>query len=85
MKRQHPPSFLTGIYRFRIVAEGRTLRGNRFSREQTLTGAAWKGSDNPPPTLKDDDRFCRLINRLLHQESIQAVLQKAGINLDALR
>ncbi|MBA3702548.1 MAG: replication initiator protein A, partial [Rubrobacteraceae bacterium] len=59
------PALLAGIYRFRIVAEGQTLRGRPFSREQTLTGAVWKGGDTPPPTSKDDpnardDRFCRL-------------------------
>ncbi len=79
-----------GIYRFRIVAEGRTLRGRRFTREQTLTGAVWKGGDNPPPSSKDDpnagnDRFCRLINCLLKQKSIQEALRKAEIDAAELR
>ena len=81
---------MPGIYSFRLVADGRTLRGRRFSREQTLTGAIWKGGDNPPPTSKDDpnardDRFCRLINCLLRQKSIQEALRKAEINVDELR
>ncbi len=83
-------AILPGIYRFRIVAEGRTLRGRPFSREQTLTGAVWKGGDNPPTTLKDDpnardDRLCRLIDCLLHQKGIQEALQKAGISQYELR
>ncbi len=83
-------AILPGIYRFRIVAEGRTLRGRPFSREQTLTGAVWKGGDNPPPTLKDDpnardDRLCRLIDCLLHQKGIQEALQKAGVSQYELR
>jgi hypothetical protein len=84
------PGLLAGVYRFRIVAEGRTLRGRPFTREQTLTGAVWKGGDNPPPSSKDDpnahdDRFCRLINCLLRQKSIQEALRKAKISVDELR
>lgn len=81
---------LSGIYRFRIVAEGRTLRGRSFSREQTLTGAVWKGGDNPPPTSRDDpnardDRLCRLIDCLLNQKSINESLRKASIDMEELR
>jgi len=84
------PALLAGVYCFRIVAEGRTLRGRPFTREQTLTGAVWKGGDNPPPSSKDDpnardDRFCRLINCLLRQKSIQEALRKAEISADELR
>lgn len=80
---------LPGIYRFRVVGAGKTLRGRPFTREQTLTGAVWKGGDAKPPTLKDDpsardDRFCRLIDCLLHEKTIQATLRKAGVNLDEL-
>ncbi len=83
-------AFLPGIYRFRIVAEGRTLRGRPFSREQTLTGAVWKGGDTPPPNGRDDpnagrDRFCRLIDCLLRQKGIQEMLGKAGVDLNGLR
>ena len=38
-----------GVYRCRILARGRTLRGDRFTREQTLTGAVWRGGNNPRP------------------------------------
>jgi hypothetical protein len=81
---------LAGIYAFRIVAEGRTLRGRPFSREQTLTAAVWRGGDNPPPTSKDDpnrqdDRFCHLLDCLLRQRSIREALRKNGINWNELR
>ncbi len=84
------PAILAGIYRIRIIAEGKTLRGRFFTREQTLTGAAWKGGDNPPPTSKDDpnpqdDRSCRLIACLLQQKSVKKALQKADISVDQLR
>jgi hypothetical protein len=83
-------ALVAGIYRFKIIGEGRTLRGRPFSREQTLTGAVWRGGDNPPPTVKDDpnaghDRICHLINCLLHQQTIQIALRKAGISVDELR
>lgn len=83
-------ALLAGVYRFRIVAEGRTLRGRPFTREQTLTSAVWKGGDNPPPSSKDDpnvrdDRFCRLINCLLRQKSIQEALRKAEISADEIQ
>jgi hypothetical protein len=83
------PTVLPGIYRFRIMAEGRTLRGRRFTREQTLTGAVWKGGDDRPPSSKDEpgahDYFCRLIDCLLHQKGIQEWLRKAGLSADELR
>jgi hypothetical protein len=84
------PAVLPGIYRFRILAEGRTFRGRPFTREQTLTAAVWKGGDVPPPNGKDDpnaghDRFCRFIDCLLQQKGIGEVLRKAGIDLNGLR
>ncbi|MCL7942292.1 hypothetical protein M8009_18625 [Halomonas sp. ATCH28] len=79
-----------GVYQFRILAEGWTLRGLPFTREQTLTGAVLRGGDNPPPTMKGDpdargDRICRLIDCLLQQKSVKEALQKAGIGAGELR
>lgn len=81
---------MAGVYRFRVLAEGRTLRGRPFTREQTLTGAVWKGGDNPPPSSRDDpngrdDRFCHLITCVLQQKGIQEALGKAGVSLEELR
>lgn len=78
---------LAGVYRFRIVAEGRSLRGLRFTREQTRTGVVWRGGDNPPPTMADDpnvrdDRLCRFIRCLLQQRSVQDSLRKFGVSPD---
>lgn len=42
------PSTIPGIYHFRIFANGHTLRGMPFTREQLLTGAVWQGGDQPP-------------------------------------
>jgi hypothetical protein len=81
---------LAGVYGFRIVSEGRTLRSRPFTREQTLTGATWRGGDNPPPTSKDDpnardDRICRLVDCLLSQRSVREALRKAGISVNEIR
>ncbi|HEX2475382.1 MAG TPA: vWA domain-containing protein, partial [Lacipirellulaceae bacterium] len=45
---------LSGVYPFRVLANGKTLRGRNFTREHLLTGAVWKGGDNPLPTGKDN-------------------------------
>lgn len=42
-----------GVYRFRVVAEGRTLRGERFTREQLVSGSIYvprppEGDPKPP-------------------------------------
>lgn len=66
---------ISGVYHFQILAEGKTLRGNRFTREQTLTGSVWNGGNRPPPSSKDkpnkpDKSFCQLIDCLLQQKTI---------------
>src|SRR5262249_54520642 len=38
---------IAGVYRFRVLAYGFTLRRTPFACEQTLTGAAFPGGDNP--------------------------------------
>jgi hypothetical protein len=84
------PANLPGIYRVRIVAEGKTLRARPFTREQTLTGAVWRGGDDPPrppgsdPTL-DPDRLCNLIACLLKNKGLVALLEKHGVSPDELR
>jgi hypothetical protein len=79
-----------GIYTFRIGAEGKTLRGRPFTREQTLTGAIWRGGDNPPPTSKDDpnalgDRLCALIGCLLRDKGLIELLTRHAVNPDEIR
>jgi hypothetical protein len=79
-----------GIYRFRIVAEGKTLRARPFTREQTLTGAVWRGGDKEPPTSKDDpaggaDRLCTLIACLLRNKGLIELLRKNGVDPEELR
>lgn len=79
-----------GIYRMRVMAQGTTLRGGRFTREQTLTAAVWRGGDRPiPPTTDEpgerDERLCHLIDCLLRKRTIRAALQRASISVAELR
>lgn len=79
-----------GIYQFRILAEGRTLRGLPFTREQVLTGAVWRGGDDKPPSVhdeppKDDDRLCRLMACLLGNRAIVELLRRQGLDPDEIK
>jgi len=85
---------LSGVYRFRVLAHGHTLRGLPFTREQLLTGAVWKGGDGPLPTSADDPaegdrRLCELLQCLLSRavvsEKLEARLRELGINLAGIR
>lgn len=83
------PAPMSGIYRFNVMAAGRTMRNRPFTREQLLTGAVWAGGDNPPPRSGDDpkddrDRICKLINCLLQKDSIRRSLEKFGVNPDEI-
>jgi hypothetical protein len=84
---------LSGVYRFRVVGHGTTMRGRAFTREQLLTGAVWKGGDNPPPTSQGDptvdhERLCRLLACLLGKvvtPELQRKLHALGLDLATLR
>lgn len=80
---------LAGVYRFHVVAEGKTFRNVAFTREQLLSAAVWKGGDQPPPSGQDDpnrdrQRWCRLIHCLLRAGGVREHLAKAGIDVSAL-
>jgi hypothetical protein len=72
-----------GVYRFRVVAEGRTFRGASFTREQTVTAATVAGGDQPGPAATDDDlreRLCRTLACLLEQDGIAKLLKEKKID-----
>jgi len=70
-------AMMAGVYRFRALASGVTMRGLSFTREQTLTGAVFPGGDQPSPTgtgtgdggdgggVLDGKNCCRTLTRLL--------------------
>ncbi len=82
-----------GVYRFRIVADGRTSREELFTRELLVTAPIWRGGDNPNPSQDSSDdpneALCRLISCLLDSGAItpegEKRLQGYGIDLRRLR
>jgi hypothetical protein len=82
---------VSGLHHARVMAEGVTLRGMRFTREQLVTAAIWKGGDNPyqPPRGSEQDSLCNLIACLIGENVLsrefEERLRKEGIHLDHLR
>lgn len=76
-----------GVYRFRLLAQGVTLRGLPFTREALLTGAVLHGGDQPPRTSdpKAGGELCELISCLLEHGSLDALLAEHKIDPDDLR
>jgi hypothetical protein len=78
-----------GVYRFRVLAQGVTLRKRPFTREQLITAAVWRGGGDSPPSSKDDpgvrnERLCHLLDCLLKREVLGGFLERQHIDLDAL-
>ncbi|HEY3407639.1 MAG TPA: hypothetical protein VGK53_05650, partial [Propionicimonas sp.] len=78
---------IDGVYRFRLVAQGVTLRGLPFTREQLLTGAVLHRGDQPPRTSDPagHGEWCELIDCLLEQGTLDAFLDEHKIDRDELR
>jgi len=85
-----------GVYHFLVQASGKTLRDRPFTREQIVTGAVWKGGDDPFPGGGDGDGdgrggrddLCRLLSCLLSEKvltpKLHEYLKEHGINVDVL-
>lgn len=85
----------SGVYQFRVKANGFSLRGKPFSREQVRTSAVWHGGNRPHPEspapgeggFKKDD-LCELLRCLLSDNNIskeyKAKLKKQGINVEGI-
>jgi hypothetical protein len=85
---------VAGVYRFRVLANGTTLRSRAFTREHLLTGAVWQGGDERLPTSRGDpgverERLCRLLGCLLSDQVIQPEFQRRlkelGLDIDTVR
>lgn len=75
---------IAGVYPIRITAEGRSLRGFRFTREAVRTAMTWCGGDAPPPT-KHDDGWCGVVRCLLDSDAIEPeALKRLGIHPERL-
>ncbi len=87
-----------GVYRFRVRARGVTGKGLPFTRERTVTAAAWRGGDSttgPGSSFDDvirehDARWCALLRCLTTEggaitPELEKRLRAAGLNMDHLR
>ncbi|WP_437626009.1 VWA domain-containing protein [Sorangium sp. So ce1151] len=59
------PTARAGAYEVRLLASGRTFRGNRFTRERVLTGAILTESTSPVSLATPQHECCRETRRLL--------------------
>jgi hypothetical protein len=79
---------LTGVYQFRVLANGWTHRGEAFTREQLLTGVIVIGGNSPSPTTppgdRRDDLLCCLLGCLLKNEALDRFLAQHNIDVAAL-
>lgn len=81
---------LQGVYRFRVLASGVTLRGIAFTREQLLSGAVVLGGNGPAPTSDPsaptgDNRLCDLLECLLRSEALGRLLVEHHVDPSALQ
>jgi hypothetical protein len=79
----------SGVHQIRVLATGWTHRGESFNREQLLTGVTIAGGNQPPPTTPPTDRhdaaLCQLLECLLSDEGLGAVLERNRVNRATLQ
>ena len=82
----------TGIYRARVRAAGKSLRGFPFLREQTLTAGVWIGGNNQAGTGEGSlgASLCHLLNCLFGEKGVvsqqaEEILRRLGFDITALR
>lgn len=84
-----------GVYRFRVIAEGRTIHGERFTRERLVSGSIYvprppEGDPGPPEgdTGRCTKEVASLVSALKRDprlaRTLDAALQKEGSSLKAL-
>lgn len=82
-----------GIYRLRVRATGTTQRGERFTREKSLTAAVWRGGDRQGTGGQHGNGSCDLCELLkclsradgVIQPNLEEELRKLGIDIAAAR
>jgi subtilisin family serine protease len=84
----------TGTYQFRVMADGYTMRNRRFTRQQVVNGAVWKGGDLPFPESDTPDGFsfdieqtiCRLLSCMDKNlsDELHKRLLRSGVDLRGL-
>lgn len=82
--RVQVPTASAGVYRALVHADGHSLRGTRFTREELRTAAVWaKGDQRPEPPAATTD-WCAVLRCWLHNDSVVKFLKGKGIDADAL-
>jgi len=81
---------IQGVYRFRLLAAGITMRRVAFTREQLLSAAIVLGGDNPaltsdPSARAREKQFCDLLECLLTPEVLGRFLAQYNIDANAVR
>ena len=75
------PAPLNGVYPVRFRANGTSLRGFPFTREETRTGLAWRGGNAPPPhTPPANHEWCDLVRCLLADDGIRRWFESQKID-----
>lgn len=84
----------SGVYRYRVLASGKTFRGTEFTREQIVTGVVWAGGDRPSPSQdnppgggkdKPGLDLCCLLRCLLEAKGAQKLLKEHDLSPDELK
>ena len=89
-----------GLYRCRLIASGKSLRGERFTREQTLSGAIYQarpahqeGEPKPGDTKPDVDVDCQkqllilldaINNNAVVNRPLDAIVKRRGYSLSEI-
>jgi hypothetical protein len=81
---------VSGVYRFRVRAEGNTSGNTHFTREKLLAGGVWIGGDRPydPNPGGEGDKDCAWIKCLLGHihgsKELQGRLKEWGFDVEDL-
>jgi len=67
---------MTGVYVFRLRAEGATSKGRTFTREKTLTAGVYYGRNEPAPQPGPKDVLCDLLHCLFRDPKSVSVAGK---------
>jgi hypothetical protein len=76
---------LAGVYKCRVIAEGNSSKGMRFTREKTLTAGVYFGDDRPGNGSDSAELICRLLHCIFEEHEIlhpTAVRRLAELGFD---
>lgn len=78
---------MAGTYHFRVLAEGATMRGMAFTREELLTGTVLQGGDGPFPFGGNDpsgrdEALCHLLECVFSKETLGRFYDQHGIDAE---